>query len=380
MPTSNTVATGAPYNDGGGTDAGQVRVFDWNGSAWVQRGTDIDGENALDRSGSAISMPDINTIAIGALKNGGNGVDAGHVRIYIWNGSAWVQKGGDIDGEAAGDRSGTSVSMPDANTVAIGATLNDGNGADAGHARVYTWNGSAWIQKGQDLDGLTAGDNAGGSVSMPDANTIAISSVMADGVNTTSGHVRVFTWNGSAWVTGLSPIEGEGSGDRSGTQISMPDATCVGIGARFNSGGGTWSGHVRMFNVGSLLPVTWSSFYTALQADGTVALDWQTSSEKNNDFFTLERSSDGEQFEAIGRVPSVKNSSESTNYTYVDTEPKYGVNLYRVRQTDLDGQTSLSGMQTIYVTNSRQMDTSASKSSATKACIHDIESTSTEGY
>ncbi|HIP35785.1 MAG TPA: gliding motility-associated C-terminal domain-containing protein, partial [Crocinitomix sp.] len=67
-----------------------------------------------------------------------NDNDAGHVRIYTWNGTAWQQKGSDIDGEAAGDLSGWSVSMPDANTVAIGAIDNDGNNSnDAGHVRVY---------------------------------------------------------------------------------------------------------------------------------------------------------------------------------------------------------------------------------------------------
>jgi hypothetical protein len=46
----------------------------------------------------------------------------------------------DIDGEAAGDRSGSSISMPDANTLAIGAPYNDGNGSDAGHVRICAWN------------------------------------------------------------------------------------------------------------------------------------------------------------------------------------------------------------------------------------------------
>ena len=56
-------------------------------------------------------MPDANTVAVGAYKNDGNGNDAGHVRVFEWNGSAWIQKGLDIDGEAAQDNSGESVSM-----------------------------------------------------------------------------------------------------------------------------------------------------------------------------------------------------------------------------------------------------------------------------
>lgn len=72
----------------------------------------------------------------------------------------WTQKGVDIDGEAANDNSGRSVSMPDANTVAIGAYLNNGAGTDAGHARIYTWNGSAWVQQGVSNKTQTTKDNA----------------------------------------------------------------------------------------------------------------------------------------------------------------------------------------------------------------------------
>jgi hypothetical protein len=50
---------------------------------------------------------------------------------------AQTQKGADIDGEAEFDESGFSVSMPDAQTVAIGAPGNDGSGTNAGHVRVY---------------------------------------------------------------------------------------------------------------------------------------------------------------------------------------------------------------------------------------------------
>ena len=74
---------------------------------------------------------DGNTVAIGASNNDGNGGNSGHVRIFNWNGSNWVQLGSDIDGEAADDRSGYSVSLnADGNTVAIGAYGNDGNGSN----------------------------------------------------------------------------------------------------------------------------------------------------------------------------------------------------------------------------------------------------------
>ena len=75
-------------------------------------------------------------MAIGAYGNDGNGSDAGHVRIYKNISGTWTQQGSDIDGEAAGDHSGYSVSLSsDGSTVAIGAIGNDGNGSNAGHLR-----------------------------------------------------------------------------------------------------------------------------------------------------------------------------------------------------------------------------------------------------
>jgi hypothetical protein len=82
-------------------------------------------------TGSVSLSSDGTTVAIGARYNDGNGSGSGHVRIYAWNSatSAWEQQGADIDGEAANDWSGNSVSLSsDGTTVAIGAHGNDGNG------------------------------------------------------------------------------------------------------------------------------------------------------------------------------------------------------------------------------------------------------------
>jgi hypothetical protein len=240
MPDSNTVAIGAVRNDGNGADAGHVRIYDWNGSQWIQRGADIDGEAAGDWCGVSVSMPNNNVVAIGASRNGGTASHAGHVRIFLWNGSTWYQENSDINGQALNDRFGFSVSMPDGGTIAIGAYLNDGNGSNAGHVRIYEHIGLSWSQKGLDLNGESAGDNFGYSVSMPDANTVAIGG-MSNG--NFSGHVRIFKWNGSAWIQKGIDIDGEAVGDQSGWSVSMPDSNTVAIGAKNNSP----SGHVRIY-------------------------------------------------------------------------------------------------------------------------------------
>ena len=218
----NTIAIGAYKNDGAGTDAGHVRIYEWNGTSWTQKGLDIDGEAADDRSGYSVSMSSGgNTIAIGAVNNDGTASNAGHVRVYGWNDTAWIQKGLDIDGEANGDNSGFSVSMSsDGNTLAIGAWYNDGTGINSGNTRIYEWNGMAWTQKGADIDGEGPNDLSGYSVSISsDGGTIAIGANLNDGSGANSGHSRVYEWNGIAWTQKGMDIDGESTDDNSGRSV-----------------------------------------------------------------------------------------------------------------------------------------------------------------
>ncbi|NDE58837.1 MAG: hypothetical protein EB010_05360, partial [Acidimicrobiia bacterium] len=76
--------------------------------------------------------------------------------------SSPTQVGNDIDGEAAGDQSGSSVAMSANGTrIAIGATYNNGTGSNAGHVRIYDWIGTTWTQVGADINGEAAGDQSG---------------------------------------------------------------------------------------------------------------------------------------------------------------------------------------------------------------------------
>ncbi|MGA1671795.1 MAG: hypothetical protein ACO4AW_05395, partial [Ilumatobacteraceae bacterium] len=92
--------------------------------------------------------------------------------LFVSASTSIDQLGSDIDGEAADDRSGLSVSLSsDGTTVAIGAYFNDGTGSEAGHVRVYEWNGSRWVQKGSDIDGEALNDYFGLSVSLSSDGT-----------------------------------------------------------------------------------------------------------------------------------------------------------------------------------------------------------------
>jgi len=269
------VAIGAPINSGNGFGTGHVRVYSWDGSAWVQQGLDIDGEALDDGSGWSVSLSsDGSKVAIGTPFNDGNS-DAGLVRVYSWDGSAWVQQGSDIDGEAAGDNSGWSVSLSsDGSKVAIGAPTNDGNGNNAGHVRVYSWDGSAWVQQGSDIDGEAVDDGSGYSVSLSsDGSKVAIGARYNDGNGNNAGHVRVYSWDGSAWLQQGLDIDGEAAEDNSGWSVSLTsDGSKVAIGTPFNDGNGSNAGHVRVYSFPIPAPAVPLSPWAILFAVGLIAV------------------------------------------------------------------------------------------------------------
>ena len=251
------VAIGAPENDDNGGSSGHVRIYEYDGSLWSQLGTDIDGEAEFDQSGRSVSLnSDGSIVAIGANGNDENGNFSGHVRVYNYDGTSWSQLGTDIDGEATGDISGWSVSLNDNGTIiAIGAPDNDDNGNYSGHVRVYEYNGASWSQIGGDIDGEGQSDNSGISVSLNANGTIiAIGAHLNNGNGTDSGHVRIYEFNGMDWSQIGNDIDGEAEDDLSGSAVSLSaDGSRIAIGAEFNIGNGTNSGHVRVYDLSGLL-------------------------------------------------------------------------------------------------------------------------------
>jgi len=248
----NTVAIGAKSNDDAGNSAGHVRIYIWNGNSWIQRGMDIDGENANDKNGAAVSInSDGNVIAISAPGNDNLALNTGYVRIFAWDGSNWMQKGNNIDGENESDNSGSSISISsDGNTIAIGASANDDTGSNAGHVRVYSWNSNIWIQKGADIDGENTGDQSGCAVAIDSSgNTIVIGAKGNDDNGTGAGHVRVHSWNGNAWIQRGEDLDGQGGNMGSGTSVALSsNGKSIAIGAPKSHYGGGNSGHVRVYN------------------------------------------------------------------------------------------------------------------------------------
>lgn len=101
--------------------------------------------------------------------------------------------------------------------------------------------------------------------------------------------------------------------------------------------GSTINGPSGITQGGGVLPVELISF-TATLSGANVQISWATASETNNDFFTLERSSDGQNWEIIGEVSGAGTTNIRQAYTFTDMNPIPGMSYYRLKQTDYDGR------------------------------------------
>ncbi len=82
--------------------------------------------------------------------------------------------------------------------------------------------------------------------------------------------------------------------------------------------------------------------FKAKAVNSTTVLTWQTASEKDNAGFTIERSTDANNFTAIGNVKGNGTTNAASDYTFTDATPLTGVNYYRLRQADFNGKETLS--------------------------------------
>jgi hypothetical protein len=284
--SGDILAIGARFNDGNSNNSGHTRVYYWNGSSWIQRGNDINGEAANDSSGFSVSLNDNGTVvAIGEILNDGNGNNSGRTRIFYWDGSSWIQRGNNINGNSS-DQSGYSVSLNGAgDIVAIGAIFADQyTNTNDGSARAYVWNGSSWIQRGDAVYAENSEDRGGHSISLNnDGTVLAIGGVYNDGNGVNAGYTTVYYWSGSSWIQRGNDIDGEAANDNSGFSVSLNGAgNILAIGARYNDGNGNDSGHTRVYywtganwiqledDIDGEAPADESGYSVSLNQNGTV--------------------------------------------------------------------------------------------------------------
>jgi hypothetical protein len=111
---------------------------------------------------------------------------------------------------------------------------------------------------------------------------------------------------------------------------------------------GAGDGQIYYFENTTPLPVELLDF-SGKNDNNTNHLSWQTASEENNEGFDIERSKDGRYFEKIGYVKGNGTTVEVYNYNFVDKNPINGINYYRLKQMDFDGQFEYSKVVSVNV-------------------------------
>lgn len=149
------------------------------------------------------------------------------------------------------------------------------------------------------------------------------------GVIANSAHLRVAT------SSGVVGTHGAGSGGPTEWYANRTALTVANLANNF---------HISSTdNVNSPLPVQLISF-KAIPENNIVRLNWITASELNNDFFTIQKSRDGELFDEVTRVTGKGTTNAQSNYVSYDEEPWVGKSYYRLKQTDYDGRYSYSNL------------------------------------
>ena len=198
------IVVGAPGNDNGGSDAGQVRTFEWNGTVWMPTGSDLDGPSASDRFGNDLDLSkNGNTLVVGAPFYN----NTGRVVAYKWTSGNWSTNQ-TWNGSASTERFGSAVALDeDGNRLVV---ASEGHSSFTGKVQLYEYSGSSWSTKGSAITGDANNDYFGGSIDLSDDGNHLIVGAWEQG-NNHSGYAKIYDWTGGSWsqydqtITGQSP-------------------------------------------------------------------------------------------------------------------------------------------------------------------------------
>ncbi|HET6243431.1 MAG: T9SS type A sorting domain-containing protein [Bacteroidetes bacterium] len=148
------------------------------------------------------------------------------------------------------------------------------------------------------------------------------------------------TFNGAISVSGN--FNNGNGGDISGNGSLSVEGTINNTGTTFGcSGSNCCEGNPCTFSI--TLPIELLSF-EAFSHDNSIVLKWVTASETNNDFFTIEKTTDGIEFTEVHKLKAAGNSRQIISYSQNDLHPFPGLSYYRLKQTDYDGKFSFSDL------------------------------------
>jgi len=216
-----------------------------------------------------------------------------------------------------------------------GWTLQTYNGGGGGAV-----NGTATLS-GTFTNQCTSGGQNGGTLvfdimlltgfSLPNFNGSAIALING------STCVQFLSYEGTLIATA-----GACSGVTSTDIGAFEDGNGTDLGSIQKNFNGTWTTNANTNTFGacntsqSAFPVELLRF-DAKVVQRTVQLNWQTATERNNDRFEIQRSTNGSDFTTLEAIKGAGTSTTEQRYEFTDQQPLRGTNYYRLRQVDLDG-------------------------------------------
>jgi hypothetical protein len=221
----NIIAVGARFGNG----TGYTKLYELQGSNWVQKGSVLNGASGGSQFGSALALDSTgNRVIIGAPQDK-DGVDkTGSAAVYEWNetNSDWEQLGDYLTGSAAAEEYGFDVDISeDGNVIIVGAPMfKNGSSTEAGMANVFKWNGSSWNKIGDDIKNSRKDANFGYSVAL--SRDGAGASIGEPGYYLDKGRVHLYDINvaNGSWVKNATILEGKSEKDRFGSSMWMANS------------------------------------------------------------------------------------------------------------------------------------------------------------
>ena len=383
--SSNAIATvGAYQTTTGGTSATFIAKFNTSGvRQWATyyggsgnddgRGVTVDGSGNIIMLGITNSTNAISTTGAHQTVYGGGSYDAyiakfntnGVRQWATYFGGSSTDEGRGIATDASGNIliAGYTVSSTAIATVGAHQTIKS-TGGDAFIAKFNSSGVRQWASyyggDGQDQGKGVASDLSGNIILTGYAGSY-------DGIATIGAHKTTYTgyteafiakFNGSGvrqWGTYFGGDSDEGGNgivtDVNGNVIIIGNTSSTSAIATSGVhqtiyGGGSVDAFIAKFDQNGMLPVKLISFNAVLN-NKKVNCTWETASEINNDYFTLERSNDGGDFESIATIKGKGNSSVASHYNFTDYAPLAGTSYYRLKQTDYDGKYTYSDIQKV---------------------------------
>jgi hypothetical protein len=167
------------------------------------------------------------------------------------------------------------------------------------------------------------------SVTLPADLTFRWTTSETSSVNYT-GDPMSYHWNGSDWdnISGSAGLE----------SITA-----------------TWTSYSGGGGGGGPLPIDlWYFDAEHNPSTGNVDLSWATSSETNSEFFTVEKSRGGKDFEFVATIPGAGTSKQTVNYSAADEDPYLGLTYYRLKRTDFDNECKYSHLVPVTIMENLQ--------------------------